>query len=160
MVELFIDLHSPVSPPTLDVVNQLLQRYPSDVRLQFRNSPLAFHPQAALAHEAAMTAARYDRFWELTTFIVSRQDALREQDVIAHAGSLGIDPERFASALREHRYATRVSADVTAAVGRGIRGSPSTVVKGKKIDGVPTLQMLADYVEALRESRAGAAADR
>jgi protein-disulfide isomerase len=161
MLELFMDLQSPLSAPTLDVVNQLLQRYPADVRLQFRNFPLAFHPQAAFAHEAAMAAARYERFWELTTFILTRQDALREQDVIAHAGSLGIDPERFASALREHRYAPRVSADVTAAVGRGIRGSPSIVVNGKKIDGVPSLQMLADYVEAaLRESRPGVAADR
>ena len=147
-LELFVDLQSPVSAPTVDVIDQLLARYPSDVRLQFRNFPLAFHPQAALAHEAAMTAARHGRFWEFATFILSRQDSLREQDLIAHAGRLGLDAAEFAATLREHRYAPRVEADLTAARNRGIRGSPTLLVNGKKIDGVPSLQMLVAQVEA------------
>ena len=76
-IELFADLESPVSRPALDVLEQLLQHYPSQVRLQFRNFPLAFHPDAALAHEAAMTAARDGHFWELATFVLSHQDSLR-----------------------------------------------------------------------------------
>ncbi len=50
VLEFFADLHSPITRPALDVVDQVL-RYPSSVRVQFRNFPLAFHPQAALAHE-------------------------------------------------------------------------------------------------------------
>ena len=57
-----------MSPPAIDVVNQVMQRYPATVRLQFRNFPLSFHPQAALAHEAAMTAARQGHFWEFATY--------------------------------------------------------------------------------------------
>jgi protein-disulfide isomerase len=63
-LDLYMDLQSPVSRSTLDVVEQFVARYPS-VRIRFRNFPLAFHPKAALAHEAAMAAARYGRFWEL-----------------------------------------------------------------------------------------------
>ncbi len=65
-LELFADLESPVTRPAINVINEVMQLYPSAVRLQFRNFPLAFHPQAALAHEAAMTAAKQGRFWEFT----------------------------------------------------------------------------------------------
>jgi protein-disulfide isomerase len=146
-LEVFMDLQSPVSTPTLEIVNQLLQRNPS-VRLQFRNFPLACHPQAALAHEAAMTAARDGRFWEFASFALRHQTSLREQDLIAYAGQLGLDREKFAASIRQHRDAPRVDADLRAGLGRGLRGSPVIFINGARIDGVPTLQTLTDSVEA------------
>src|SRR5207245_9591171 len=106
-LEFFADLESPVSAPAMDVVNQLLEQFPSKVRVQFRNFPLAFHPQAALAHEPAMTAAREGHFWEFATFILAHQDALREQDLIAYAGRLGLHAVQSAQTIQEHRYAPR-----------------------------------------------------
>ncbi len=147
-VEFFADLQSPVSKPALDVIENLMRQYASKVRLQFRNFPLAFHPQAALAHEAAMTAARQGHFWEFAAFCLDHQDSLREQDLIAYAGRLGLDETRFAETLHQHRYSARVDADLESGSQRGIRGSPTVVVNGKKIDGVPSLETLTEYVEA------------
>ena len=146
-VELFADLQSPVTKPTVAVVNELMQRYPSAIRLQFRNFPLAFHPQAALVHEAAMTAAKDGRFWELATYVLDHQDSLREQDLIALAGRLGLDATKFEATIHDHRYAPRVEADVQAGQQHGIRGSPVLVVNSKRIDGVPSLKALMEYVE-------------
>ena len=147
-LEVFVDLQSPVSRPAVAVINDVMKRYPSAVRLQFRNFPLSFHPQAALAHEAAMAAAREGRFWEFAAYVLDHQDALREQDLIALAGRLGLDSQSFAETIREHRYAPRVEADVLAGFGKGIRGSPVILVNGRRIDGVPSLQILSEYVEA------------
>ena len=146
--ELFADLQSPVTRPAIDVLEQMLRKYPSTVRLQFRNFPLSFHPQAALAHEAAMTAAWHGRFWDFATYILDHQDSLKEQDLIAHAGRLGLDEVRFAETLQQHRYAPRVETDVAAGLKRGIRGSPVVFVNGKRIDGVPSVQRLMEYVNA------------
>ncbi len=147
-LELFADLQSPVSRPALDVIEQVMARYPSTVRLQFRNFPLAFHPQAALAHEAAMTAARQGHFWEFAMFILAHQDSLREQDLIACAGRLGLDEAQFAQTIQEHRYAPRVEADLIAGQSRGIRGSPAILVNDKRIDGVPSFDKLREFVDA------------
>jgi protein-disulfide isomerase len=152
-VELFADLQSPVSRPALSVLNAVMNRYPSTVRLQFRNFPLAFHPQAALAHEAAMTAARSGRFWEFAAYALEHQDSVREQDLIALAGRVGIDEGAFTAALHEHRYAQRVEADLEEGGRRGIHGSPAIVVNGKRIDGVPSLQTLTEYVDAAMVKR-------
>jgi protein-disulfide isomerase len=146
--EFFADLQSPVTRPAIEVLDQAARKYPSKVRIQFRNFPLSFHPQAALAHEAAMAAARQGRFWEFASYILDHQDSLREQDLIAYAGRLGLDEVKFAETLQHHRYAPRVEADLVAGLKRGIRGSPVIFVNSKRIDGVPSLRMLTEYVEA------------
>ena len=151
--EFFADLQSPVTRPAMKVMDEVMRRYPNSVRLQFRNFPLAFHPQAAMAHEAAMTAAREGRFWEFANYVVDHQDALREQDLIALAGRLGIDPVAFERALRDHRHAPRVEADLRAGQQQGIRGSPVVLVNGRRIDGVPSHQALADQVQAALAAR-------
>ena len=147
-LEFFADLESPVSRPAISVVEEVLRRYPSAVRLQFRNFPLAFHPQAPLAHEAAMAAARQGHFWEFAAYILDHQDSLREQDLIAYAGGLGMDETQFAETIRQRRYSARVDSDLADGVKRGIRGSPVIFVNSRRIDGVPSLQALTEYVEA------------
>ena len=147
VLEFFADLESPVSRPALEAVNQVMASHPDKVRLQFRNFPLAFHPQAPLAHEAAMDAARLGYFWQVATYILEHQDTLREQDLIAYAGSLGLDEKKFAETLQQRRYSARVDADVSDGFKRGIRGSPVVFVNSKRIDGVPSLQQLTEYVD-------------
>ncbi|MEQ1871025.1 MAG: DsbA family protein [Vicinamibacterales bacterium] len=146
-LEFFADLQSPVSRPAAAVLKEILGRYPEDVRVQFRNFPLAFHPQAALAHEAAMTAARDGKFWDFAFYVLEHQESLHEQDLIALAGKLGLDETAFAEALHQHRYAARVDADLQAGRARGIRGSPVILVNDKRIDGVPSLDTLITYIE-------------
>jgi protein-disulfide isomerase len=152
-IELFADLQSPVTPPAVAVVNDVMKRYPAAVRLQFRNLPLAFHAQAPLAHEAAATAARDGHFWAFVAYLIAHQDSLREQDLIALAGRLGLDEATFASSLHQHRYVGRVEADMQLALRRGIRGSPALLVNGRRIDGVPSVQQLTDYVEAALKAK-------
>jgi protein-disulfide isomerase len=147
-IELFADLESPVTRPAVAVLEEAARKYPSKVRIQFRNFPLSFHPQAALAHEAAMTAATQGRFWEFVTFILVHQSSLREQDLIAEAGRLGLDRTKFADSLDRHRYAPRVEADVEAGRVRGLRGSPVIFVNGRRIDGVPSPEKITEYVES------------
>jgi protein-disulfide isomerase len=147
-LELFADLQSPLTAPALNVANAIRQRYPSAVRLQFRNLPLAFHPQAALAHEGAMVAARDGRFWEFAAAVLAHEGPLSRQDLIALAGRVGLDEERFADAIQQHRYAARVDADLHAAARSEIRGSPVLLVNRRRIDGVPSLQTVTEYVEA------------
>jgi protein-disulfide isomerase len=147
-VEFFADLESPISQSANHVLDDMLAHFPSTVRVQFRNFPLAFHPQAALAHDAAMAAARQGHFWEVANYILDHQDSLREQDLIAYAGRLGIDETKFAAMVQSREYAPRVDADLADGLRRGVRGSPVIFVNGRRIDGVPSIQILTDYVEA------------
>ena len=147
-LEVFADLQSSVSRLAIEVLDHVIGKYPLKVRIQFRNFPLAFHPQAHLVHEAAMAAAAQRRFWEFARYILDHQDSIREQDLIWQAGRLGLDEERFAELLIQHRYETKVNADLEEGRKRGIRGSPVVFVNKNRIDGVPSLERLVEYVEA------------
>ena len=94
-----------------------------------------------------MDAAREGHFWEAAAYILQHQESLREQDLIAFAGKLGLDETKFAQSLTEKRYTPRVEADVMDGLNRGIRGSPVIFVNAKRIDGVPSLETLTQLVE-------------
>jgi protein-disulfide isomerase len=147
-LELFADLQSSVTRPAVEVLGQIVRRYPSKARIQFRNFPLTFHPQAPLAHEAAMTAASQGRFWDFAQYILDHQDSLGEQELIVYAGRLGLNQDKFAETIAQHRYAPKVNADLARGAKLGLRGSPVILVNGKRIDGVPNADTLAQYVEA------------
>jgi len=147
-IEFFADLESSVSRSANYILEELLAKYPTQVKLQFRNYPLSFHPQAALAHDAAMTAAKEGRFWQMANYVFDHQDSVREQDLIAYAGHLGIDQTKFADTIQKRKYTPRVDADIADGFQRGVRGSPVIFVNGRQIDGVPSLQLLTEYVEA------------
>lgn len=148
MVEFFADLQSPVTRAAVAVLDDAARKYPSKVRIQFRNFPLSFHPQAPLAHEAAMAAASQGRFWELLSFILDHQESLREQDLIDQAGRLGLDRAKFAESLGQHHFAPRVEADLEAGLRRGLRGSPVLFINGRRIDGVPSLEKIVQSIES------------
>ncbi len=153
-IELFADLLSPLSRAAVDAVDRIQARHPAAVRVQFRNFPLTFHPLAEIAHEAAMAAASSGRFWEMAAFVLDHQNAIGEAELVAGARGLGLDDSTFADALRQHRFRERVDADRDLAASRGVRGSPAILVNGIRIDGVPTLRTLADYVAtALAEAQ-------
>jgi protein-disulfide isomerase len=118
------------------------------VRIQFRNYPLSFHPQAALAHDAAVTAARDGYFWQMANYIFDHQESVREQDLIGYAARLGIDPAKFAETIRDRKYTPRVDADIADGYQRGVRGSPVIFVNSnRRIEGVPSIEELTRYVE-------------
>jgi protein-disulfide isomerase len=147
-LEFFADLESPVTQPALRVVDELMARYPDAVKVQFRNFPLSFHPMAQPAHEAALNAARSGHFWDFALYVLSHQDTAGEQELIEYAGRLGMDPDQFAANLRTHRYAARIEADLAEGARRGIRGSPVIFVNRKRIDGVPSLESLTQFVQS------------
>jgi protein-disulfide isomerase len=151
-IELFADLASPLTAPTLAALNTVQSRYHSGVRVQFRNLPLPFHTSALPAHEASMAAARAGCFWEFAAFI-ARQKAIDAATIADAAKLCGLDAGELAAAVREHRYLPRVEADRDEAASRGLRGSPVIIVNGKRFDGLVDERMLAASVDvALAEA--------
>ena len=147
-LELFADLQSPVTRPAMTALLDAVKRRPADVRLQFRHFPLSFHQHAPLVHEAAVVAARQGRFWEFAADLLDHPPVNAEADIVAAAGRVGLDGATLTRALHEHRYAARVDADLQTGRKKGIRGSPAIVINGRRIDGVPTTQALAEYIDS------------
>lgn len=135
------------------VVRELLAGF-GDLRYVWRHLPLPHvHPHAALAAEAAEAAAAQGRFWEFHDLLFEHQDALGFADLVRHARELGLDADRFADDLREHRHAGAVAEDVESADLSGVSGTPTFFVNGRRHHGAYDL---ATLTRAVREARAAA----
>jgi len=97
----------------------------------FRNFPLTeIHPHALHAALAAEAADIQGKFWEMHDLLFRRQSSLGDAELVAYAGLLGLDEERFRADLEAQRGLPRIEADVRSGERSGVEGTPGIFVNG------------------------------
>ncbi len=156
----YSDFQSPLSPKAYELVLHILNSYPGKVRVVFRNSPLEFHAEAMLAHEAAMAAAAQGKFWEMHDLILSHSNALKEGDLISYGQQVGVDPVKLAKALELHTYRPNIDEDLAEARKHGVFGVPVFFFNGQRLDGVQPLTVVEQLIDSKLKLEHVAISDR
>jgi len=142
------DFECPYCGQAEPVMRELLGDF-ADVRYVWRHLPLTdVHANAQLAAEASEAAAGQGAFWEMHDLLLAHQDALSTDDLMGYAERLGLDPERFETALREHTGAGRVAEDVQSADLSGVTGTPTFFINGRRHYGAYDIATLSAAVRA------------
>jgi protein-disulfide isomerase len=123
------------------------------VRLVFRDFPLSFHQNAALAAEAAQCAHEQDRFWEMHDRIFAGQgewagSANASQLFTSYAEGLGLDKERFRECLSSGRYREEVQKDFKDGTSYGVTGTPTFFINGIKLVGAQPFSSFQQAIES------------
>ena len=130
------DYECPFCGQAHPVVKELLERLGSQVRLVFRNFPLATaHPHAERAAEAEEAAGAQGQFWAMHDMLFENQNALDEEDLVRYAAALGLDESQFGADLAGRAYAARVREDFMGGVRSGVNGTPTFFINGRRHDG-------------------------
>ena len=107
------------------------------LRFVFRNFPLTrSHEHAEHAAEMAEAAGDRGKFWEMHDLLFEHQDALEDENLIAYATTLGIDPQWSAAALEQGLFRERVRDDVASGGRSGVNGTPTFYINGARYDGL------------------------
>jgi protein-disulfide isomerase len=134
----FSDFQCPFCSRVTETIEQLLAAYPKDVKLVWRHQPLSFHPNAALAAEAAQEAfeqAGNDGFWKYHDTLFANQKALARPDLERYAREQGLDMARFNAALDSRKHEPHVDRDSEEALRAGIAATPGFVINGYFMSG-------------------------
>jgi protein-disulfide isomerase len=151
------DFECPFCSRATGTVKELHAQLGEDLRYVFRHLPLPdVHDHSELAAQAAEAAAAQGAFWEMHDLLFAHQDRLEYEDLVAYAGELGLDVDRFADDLHEGRLAARVRRDVASADASGARGTPTFFVGDRRHIGAYDAQTLAAELNALRGTSIGA----
>ena len=118
-------------------VEKLLAEYPEEVRLVVRYFPL--HGNSVLAAIATEAAGEQGKYKEMQKLLFERQSEWGEQQApqserfTQYAAELGLDTDRFASAMAKPEYAAKVARDKADGLTVGVTGTPAFFVNGRYI---------------------------
>lgn len=131
-----------------EVFVRLLQDYPDEIRIVYRDFPLeSIHPNATPAAEAANCANEQGLYWEFHSALFGGEYGLSREAYIAYATNLGMDVDSFTTCIDERRYAAEVQADFEYAAGFGIRSTPTFFINGLAIIGAQPYEVFQQVIE-------------
>ncbi len=132
------DFQCPACGDAHEVIREALESLQAHVRFVFRHFPIDHsHPQARLAAEAVEAAGAQGRFWEMHDHLLQHRhpERLERSELVAAAGELGLDVDRFERELEEGTHADRVDEDLDSGVRSGVNGTPTFFIDGVRYDG-------------------------
>jgi protein-disulfide isomerase len=136
-------------------LEQLLEKYPLQVRLVFKNYPLRRHTFAKKAAVAALAARRQGKFWEYHDLLFENGDSLNDEKFRHIARELGLDLDTFEKDLNDLKLVARVNQDIRLGAYMGVRGTPTLFINGK-VSRARTLEALEAAVQnELEQTRKG-----
>ena len=130
----FSDFQCPGCKTYQGLLNQVLQLYPKEVKLVYKEFPLAdIHANAVNAAKAALAAGRQGKFWEMHDMIYQNQDELGMDDLKAYAQKVGLDVHRWEQDFSSPEVQQQLSREAEEGRAVGVDSTPSFFVNGRRI---------------------------
>lgn len=144
----FSDFQCPFCRRVLPTLDRVLEKYPNDVRVVYRNMPLRNHSRARPAAEAALCADEQGKFWAYHDLLFENSRQLGDEDLSRYAQEAGLDGEAFTQCFEENRFASQVNADVDEGREAGVSGTPAFFVNGILLSGAKPAEDFYRVIEA------------
>jgi protein-disulfide isomerase len=141
----FSDFQCPACRAYYPVVDDLLEKFPNDVRLVYKYFPLTqIHFRALASSYAAEAAGLQGKFWEMHPLLFDNQDVWSRQndtkEFERYAVQMGLDLAKFKSDMESDAVKERVQSELKYAVDLGANSTPTFYVNGKKISNPKSLE--------------------
>jgi protein-disulfide isomerase/uncharacterized membrane protein len=127
------------------------------VRFVFRHLPLDkscnrsvrsdVHPGACLLAEGAVCAHEQDKFWEYHDLAFETEGSVSRSVVMDKAATIGLNLGEFKRCLDSGRGLRVVREDIEAALNAGIKSTPTLLINGRQLRGVPKPWMLNEILQ-------------
>jgi protein-disulfide isomerase len=141
VIQQWSDFQCPFCSRVNPILEELQREFGKQIKIVWRNMPLAFHRHAALAAEAAHEVFEQKGnlgFWSYHDKLFAAQGqegGLERANLEAIAATLHVDMTKFREALDSRKHKARIDADMEAATKAGISGTPSFVVNNYALSG-------------------------
>lgn len=126
------DFECPACQATAPVLDALVDRFPGQVRLVYKQYPLKIHPNAEIAAKAAIAAGAQGKFWEMHHRLFHARGRLTQQDIEDHAKQLGLDIAKLRADLNSTATLERLEKDKNQAESLGLEGTPFIFINGRE----------------------------
>ncbi|MFJ8474269.1 DsbA family protein [Kitasatospora sp. NPDC094011] len=154
-LEFWCDLQCPDCRTALDDVRALRAQYGDALPVELRHFPLEKHKHAYAAAEAAEEAFAQGLGWPFVEALLARVeelDARGQQLLLEVAREVGVDAEEVDTALIDGRHMLTVDADQAEGKAIGVKGTPTYVIGGRRLDGGQSQDGLRERIVEIAEA--------
>ena len=117
----------------MPVFEQVLEKYPQDVKVVFKNFPLQNHKFAMKAAVAALAAGDQGKFWEFHDLLFKNYNKLSDQKIQEIAQAVGLNMEDYEKKKNDPAIKRKVNQDFSEGRQAGVRGTPSIFINGIRL---------------------------
>ena len=126
----------------------------NDVTLVYKHFPLKeIHAQAEPAALASWAAFQQGKFWEYHDVLFEQQSKLSEEFYLEIANNLKLDIDRFNRDRQSPEAKAAIKKDFELGKSLGVRGTPSFVVNGVFLSGVPDIKSLENLIAQIKGTK-------
>ena len=121
------------------MIDDILKKYPNDVRIVVKQFPLSFHKQAKKASLYALAAERQGKYHEMSNKIFENYRGLKSNEdlPLQYAQELGLDMVKFEQDMQDPALGARIDREVKQMRESGIPrlSVPKFLINGKEPSG-------------------------
>lgn len=132
-IAVFDDFQCPYCAKVVETLKAVLDKYPEQVKLVFKNFPLTMHQHARFAAIAGLAAQRQGEFWSLHDRMFANHRQLNPEKIRKLAETLTLDMDRFEADLNDPALGRRVDSDIREGKRIGVRGTPTLFINGRRV---------------------------
>jgi len=144
----FSDFQCPYCSRAIAEVQTILNAYPKDIRLVFKQFPLEIHSEAQLAAEASLAAHAQGKFWPLHDKMFLNFRKLSRDNIVLWAKESGLDVEKFKADLQSGKFRSAVEKDTKDGFNAGVQGTPTFFINGQRYNGLLDLKSVKGILDA------------
>jgi len=116
----------------------VLEAYPKQVKLVFKQYPLSFHQNARPAALASLAAMKQGKFWEMHDKIFENQAALVDAQgklrFSEFAKVIGLNVPLFEKTMKDPALEQMIAKDLRDGADAAVTGTPSLYLNGRKVN--------------------------
>jgi protein-disulfide isomerase len=115
------------------VFEQVLEKYPEDVKVVFKHFPLRNHKFAMKAAIASIAAESQGKFWEFHDLLFENYNKLNDQKIQEIAQTVGLNIEEYEKKKNDPAVKQKVNQDFSEGRQAGVRGTPTVFINGIRL---------------------------
>jgi protein-disulfide isomerase len=140
------------------LLEQLLEKYPTELRVVFKNFPIRSHKYAFTSAMAALAAGQQGKFWEFHDELFKNYNRLNDQKIQEIVKQLNLDQTKFNEDTKSPVEAARVRQDYEEGIRLGVRGTPTVFINGKQFRKKRSMKNMEAVIDEELEARKAKAA--
>jgi len=113
------------------LLEQVLEKYPRDVKIVFKNFPISSHQFAVKAAAAALAAGSQGKFWEFHDRLFENYNRINDQKIRDIALSLNLDEVEFNKKMKDPEVESKIRQDFLDGRQAGVNSTPTVFINGR-----------------------------